>query len=171
MSRIARGMGWILIGVVTALTVQDSGRVHQVLPVFPTVVLDQIRVLVADVPPHAIKLGMLASDDVVRNVEQGLLALGPRALPPLVIDPVLEASDGTPLLERRAVPSLERLIGLSTLVTPSGARASTTALTMVCADPIVPASPIPLTPIGFTSVGVVVRDNSNDGKSPAVGIG
>jgi hydroxymethylpyrimidine/phosphomethylpyrimidine kinase len=96
-----------------------------VLPVFPSVVLDQIRVLLADVQPHAVKLGMLASDDVARNVELGLLALEAKVPPPLVIDPVLNASDGTPLLEQRAIGTLERLIGMAALVTPNLPEAAT----------------------------------------------
>ncbi len=115
--QVFRALGVHGTGVLTALTVQDSGRVQQVLPVFPTVVLDQLRVLLADIPPQAVKLGMLATDDVARNVEWGLATVPPEL--PLVIDPVLAASDGTPLLEPRAIPSLERLIGRATLVTPN----------------------------------------------------
>ncbi len=123
--QVFRALGVHGAGVVTALTVQDSGRVHQVLPVFPTVVLDQIRVLVSDVRPHAVKLGMLATDDVARSVATGLLALeGPDA-PPLVVDPVLAASDGSSLLERRATGTLEELIGRATLVTPNLPEAAT----------------------------------------------
>lgn len=108
-------------GVVTALTVQDTARVHKVLPAFPNVVLDQLRVLLADLQPQAVKIGMLATDDVARMVELGLGALGDASHPPppIVVDPVLAASDGTPLLERRALPCLERLIGRSALVTPN----------------------------------------------------
>jgi hydroxymethylpyrimidine/phosphomethylpyrimidine kinase len=108
-------------GVVTALTVQDTAKVHQVLPVFPNVVLSQLRVLLRDLRPDAIKLGMLASDDVVRNVELGLCELdgAPEGRPPLVVDPVLAASDGTALLERRAWAALQDLIGRATLVTPN----------------------------------------------------
>ncbi|MEE2678279.1 MAG: bifunctional hydroxymethylpyrimidine kinase/phosphomethylpyrimidine kinase [Myxococcota bacterium] len=115
--QVFRALGVHGAGVVTALTVQDSGRVHQVLPVFPTAVLDQLRVLLADVTPHAVKVGMLATDDVARNVEHGLAALPTDR--PLVVDPVLAASDGTALLESRAIPTLERLIGRATLVTPN----------------------------------------------------
>jgi hydroxymethylpyrimidine/phosphomethylpyrimidine kinase len=61
---------------------------------------------------------MLASDDVVRAVALGLEA-GARPRPPLVIDPVLHASDGTPLLERRAWPALLDLMQGATLVTPN----------------------------------------------------
>jgi hydroxymethylpyrimidine/phosphomethylpyrimidine kinase len=104
-------------GIVTALTIQDTGKVHRVLPVFPTLVLDQIRVLLADMKPGAVKLGMLATDDVARSVQYGLARLATET--PLVIDPVLAASDGSPLLERRAWPVLLQLIGRSTLVTPN----------------------------------------------------
>ncbi len=104
-------------GIVTALTIQDTSKVHRVLPVFPTLVLDQIRVLLADLKPMAVKLGMLATDDVARSVQFGLERL--EADTPLVVDPILAASDGTPLLERRAWPVLRELIGRSTLVTPN----------------------------------------------------
>ncbi|MGI9591150.1 MAG: bifunctional hydroxymethylpyrimidine kinase/phosphomethylpyrimidine kinase [Myxococcota bacterium] len=119
--QVFRSLGVHGAGVVTALTVQDSGKVHQVLPVFPSVVLDQIRVLLADMRPHAIKIGALASEDVALNVELGLGRLDPAEAPapPIVIDPVLTASDGTPLLERRAWGTLCRLISRAALVTPN----------------------------------------------------
>jgi len=124
--QVFRSLGVHGAGVVTALTVQDSGKVHQVLPAFPNVVLDQLRVLLADMRPHAIKIGALASDDVAINVELGLAALDPEAgaLPPIVIDPVLAASDGTPLLERRAWGTLIRLVSRAALVTPNLAEAA-----------------------------------------------
>jgi hydroxymethylpyrimidine kinase/phosphomethylpyrimidine kinase len=107
--------------VITALTVQDTERVHSVLQAFPSVVLDQLRVLLDDFAPDAIKIGALVSDDVVRNVTLGLarLPISPAARVPIVIDPVLAASDGTPLLERRAWGALQNLISLAALVTPN----------------------------------------------------
>ena len=104
-------------GVPSALTIQDSEKVHSVLPLFPSVVLDQIRCLLRDITPDAVKIGMLASDDVVRNVALGL-ALLPDEIP-IVIDPVLLASDGTPLLERRAWGALEGVFCRATLTTPN----------------------------------------------------
>lgn len=116
--QVFRALGVHGAGVVTALTVQDTRRVHRVLPAFPSVVSDQLRALLADVTPHAVKLGMLATDDVLRAVALGLAAQGePRA--PLVIDPVLRASDGTPLLERRAWDGLALLMKGAALVTPN----------------------------------------------------
>ena len=112
-------------GVPTALTVQDGRKVRQVLPVFPSVVLAQLRALFDTARPDAVKLGMLATDDVARAVALALAGLdhpGARR-PPLVIDPVLAASDGTPLLERRAWPALLALLRGATLVTPNLAEA------------------------------------------------
>jgi hydroxymethylpyrimidine/phosphomethylpyrimidine kinase len=119
--QVFRAFGVHGAGVVTALTVQDTAKVHQVLPAFPNVVLAQLRVLLRDLRPDAVKLGMLASDDVARSVELGLRELDghPEGRPPLVIDPVLAASDGTLLLERRAWGVLQDLIGRATLVTPN----------------------------------------------------
>jgi hydroxymethylpyrimidine/phosphomethylpyrimidine kinase len=125
--QVFRALGVHGAGVVTALTVQDTSKVHEVLPVFPNVVLEQIRKLLADFTPDAVKLGMLASDDVARMVELGLRGLGrsPTDRPPIVIDPVLVASDGTRLLERRALSVLQDLVGLATLVTPNLPEAET----------------------------------------------
>lgn len=124
--QVFRALGVHGAGVVTALTVQDTAKVHQVLPAFPNVVLAQLRVLLRDLRPDAVKLGMLASDDVARSVELGLRELDGHAggRPPIVIDPVLAASDGTPLLERRAWGVLQDLIGQATLVTPNLAEAA-----------------------------------------------
>ena len=59
---------------------------------------------------------MLASDDSVRNV---ILALAGSGDVPIVVDPVLAASDGTPLLEKRAYPALRELIRGRCLLTPN----------------------------------------------------
>lgn len=115
--QVFRRLGVHGAGVVTALTIQDTHEVHRVLPVFPSVVLDQIRVLLSDLQPHAVKIGALGSDDVVRSVLLGLASLGSEV--PIVLDPVLFSSSGAPLLERRAWPALRELIGRTTLVTPN----------------------------------------------------
>jgi hydroxymethylpyrimidine kinase/phosphomethylpyrimidine kinase len=78
--------------------------------------LEQLRTTLDTIRPSAIKIGMLASDDTVRNV---LLALAPLLETPVVIDPVLAASDGTPLLEKRAYPALRDLIHRRCLLTPN----------------------------------------------------
>jgi hydroxymethylpyrimidine kinase/phosphomethylpyrimidine kinase len=115
--QVFRSHGLHGAGVTTALTLQDSVKVHKVLPVFPSVVLDQLRVLLRDFVPTAVKVGMLYSDDVVRNVALALSELPDGT--PVVIDPLLSASDGTPLLEPRAWHSLQSLMQGCRLATPN----------------------------------------------------
>jgi hydroxymethylpyrimidine/phosphomethylpyrimidine kinase len=119
--QVFRAHGILAGGVITALTVQDTKKVHRVLPSFPSVVLDQLRTALADLRPDVVKLGMLATDDVARAVQLGLHGLGApdRRKTLLVIDPVLAASDGTRLLERRAIGTLQQLLEGASLVTPN----------------------------------------------------
>jgi hydroxymethylpyrimidine kinase/phosphomethylpyrimidine kinase len=115
--QVFRALGVHGAAAITALTVQDSHRVHQSLAAFPNVVLDQVRVLLRDMEVHAVKIGMLGTDDIVRHL---LVALG--ELPaevPIVLDPVLASSDGTSLLERRAWGALCELMPRCALVTPN----------------------------------------------------
>jgi hydroxymethylpyrimidine/phosphomethylpyrimidine kinase len=79
-------------------------------------VAEQITALLADVRPAALKLGMLATDDIVLAVANALA----RWDVPRVVDPVFRASDGSFLLEQRALGNLaERLIRGAVLVTPN----------------------------------------------------
>lgn len=114
--QVFRALGVHGAAVPTALTIQDGIRVHRVLPVFPSLVLEQLRTTLDAIRPTAIKIGMLASDDIIRNV---LLALAPLRDTPVVIDPVLAASDGSKLLEQRAYPALRDLIHRRCLLTPN----------------------------------------------------
>jgi hydroxymethylpyrimidine/phosphomethylpyrimidine kinase len=102
--------------VPTALTIQDGLRIGRVLPVFPSVLLEQLRATLDVLRPSVIKIGMLATDDIVRNV---LLSLAQFPEIPVVIDPILAASDGSPLLERRAFPALRDLIQGRCVLTPN----------------------------------------------------
>lgn len=111
------------MAVPTALTVQTTRGVHRTLPVFPNIVGEQLAMLLADIRPDVIKLGMLASDDVLLRVAN---TLDGHAGIPRVVDPVLQASDGSFLLERRAWRSLvERLVAGAALVTPNLPEAET----------------------------------------------
>ena len=104
------------MAVPTALTVQATTGVKRCLPVFPASAREQLAHLLADLRPHALKLGMLATDDVLLALADLLEASGV----PRVLDPVLRASDGSWLLERRAWGNLcERLVRGAWLVTPN----------------------------------------------------
>ncbi|MEE9280139.1 MAG: bifunctional hydroxymethylpyrimidine kinase/phosphomethylpyrimidine kinase [Myxococcota bacterium] len=104
------------MAVPTALTVQTTTGLARSLPVFPNVVGEQLTALLDDIRPDALKIGMLATDDVLLRVA-GVLE---RFDIPRIVDPVMRASDGSFLLERRALQNLaERLVRGATLVTPN----------------------------------------------------
>jgi hydroxymethylpyrimidine/phosphomethylpyrimidine kinase len=104
------------MAVPTALTVQSTKGVRQTHPIFPSVVSDQLTCLLEDIRPDVIKVGMLATDDIAIRVAAILDGLEV----PRVVDPVLRASDGSFLLERRAWGHLvERVIAGCALVTPN----------------------------------------------------
>ena len=104
------------MAVPTALTIQTTKGVHQVLPVFPNVVGEQLHFLLGDIVPDVIKIGMLASDDVLLRVAMVL----DRCDAPRIVDPVMVASDGSVLLERRALRSFcERILPGAALLTPN----------------------------------------------------
>ena len=108
------------MAVPTALTVQNTTGVRTVLPAFPSVVGDQLRFLLADMRPDAIKIGMLATDDILLRVA-GLIG---DASVPRVVDPILRPSSGPALLERRAWGNLlDRICAGATLITPNRAEA------------------------------------------------
>jgi len=110
--------------VCTATTAQGPTGVAAVHPVPAGVVTSQLVTLLRDVKPAAIKVGLLGSGENVRAVARALLPLSRRGVP-IVLDPVLAASDGTRLLPADDVALLRRhLLPLATLVTPNLAEAA-----------------------------------------------
>jgi len=102
---------------ITAITAQDTRGVAAVHPVPPSIVEAQIRVVSEDLHPAACKSGMLADAAIIRAVAS---ALREAAIPAYVLDPVMVATSGDPLLPGSAVDSLRtELLPLSTLVTPN----------------------------------------------------
>lgn len=102
--------------VVTALTVQNSLGVKDWQPVSGPLVYDQLQALFEDFPPQALKTGMLATAEVMEAVAEALS----RYRPLLVVDPVLVAQSGVPLLEEKALSVLkDKIIPLATVVTPN----------------------------------------------------
>jgi hydroxymethylpyrimidine/phosphomethylpyrimidine kinase len=103
--------------VVTAITAQNTRGVAGWMAVPPDLVAAQLREVVADLRPTVVKSGMLADADVVRTVAAGLREHG---LAPYVLDPVMVATSGDPLLEREAIAAIRtELIPLADLVTPN----------------------------------------------------
>jgi hydroxymethylpyrimidine/phosphomethylpyrimidine kinase len=115
-------LGGYAATAVTALTVQDTARVHEVMDVPADFVRRQIDVVLADIGADAVKTGMLHRADIIEAVVEGIEAVARRV--PVVVDPVMVASSGDQLLDGEAVTVLkERLIPLARLLTPNVAEA------------------------------------------------
>jgi hydroxymethylpyrimidine/phosphomethylpyrimidine kinase len=108
--------------VLTALTAQDTRAVHRVMIVPPAFVRAQLDAVLGDLGADAVKTGMLGSAAVAAAVADALAAHRVRRL---VVDPVLHASGGRPLLGRGGMETvLRRLVPLAEVVTPNLAEAS-----------------------------------------------
>jgi hydroxymethylpyrimidine/phosphomethylpyrimidine kinase len=102
---------------ITCITAQNPIRVSGIQPVRATIVRKQIETVFAELPPRAVKIGMLFSTDII-NVVADFFAQGKR--PPLVVDPVMVTTSGAVLLKPSAIRVLkERLLPLAALVTPN----------------------------------------------------
>lgn len=102
---------------ITALTAQNTTGVYDVIEMPPDFVALQIEVCVTDIGCDAVKTGMLANASIIEAVAEQVKKHG---LQPLVIDPVMVAKSGAPLLKPEAMDALKaRLLPLATVITPN----------------------------------------------------
>jgi hydroxymethylpyrimidine/phosphomethylpyrimidine kinase len=114
--RVAAAHGLRAIGVVTALTEQDTRGVRAVHPVPAEVIGDQLRALLADIEVCAVKIGMLGNEEVARVVAEALNAVGPAA----VWDPIVRPTSGrVPLYLGDPVRAAEILAPHIGVITPN----------------------------------------------------
>lgn len=101
----------------TAVTAQNTRGVFAVAEVPEEVIALQIDVVLEDIGADAAKTGMLSSATIVETVADRLEAWGVERL---VVDPVMVAKGGHPLLQPSAVAAVkERLLPLASVVTPN----------------------------------------------------
>jgi hydroxymethylpyrimidine/phosphomethylpyrimidine kinase len=102
---------------VTAVTAQNTCEVIAIQPVDPQVVRSQIKAACADMPPAAVKIGMLGNADIAEVVADELVAY-PKL--PVVLDPVLVATVGATLTDASVFELVrDTLIPRATVVTPN----------------------------------------------------
>jgi len=105
---------------VTAITVQNTLGVHGVHPVPLDLIEAQARAVLDDIGTDAIKAGMLGSTAVVERVA-AILDTSPA---PVVVDPVMVAKGGAPLLADDAIQAVRTLmIPRAALLTPNAPEA------------------------------------------------
>jgi len=103
--------------VVTAVTAQNTVGVRAWEAVAVQLVTSQLDAVADDLPPVAVKSGMVGSAAIVAAIADGITR---RALPNYVLDPVMVATSGDRLLDADAERLIaQRLVPLATLVTPN----------------------------------------------------
>lgn len=102
---------------ITAITVQNTEGVFGIVELAPDVVAAQIDVVARDIGVDAAKTGMLANADIIQAVAE---AIRRNSIERLVVDPVMRAKSGDPLLRPEAEQALIRhLLPLARVVTPN----------------------------------------------------
>ena len=102
---------------ITALTAQNTLGVRSVMEATPRIVADQIDAVFEDIPPAAVKVGMVSSAAIIKAIAERLVAHRARNI---VVDPVMVATSGSRLIDEGAVSALTgELIPLADVVTPN----------------------------------------------------
>jgi hydroxymethylpyrimidine/phosphomethylpyrimidine kinase len=110
-------MGCHALSVVTAITIQDTMGVDDVLPIDAEWVADQARCVLEDVPVAVFKIGLLGSIEAVAAIAE-VVSDYPDI--PLVLDPVLASGRGDELASEDLISAMrELLIPQTTLLTPN----------------------------------------------------
>jgi hydroxymethylpyrimidine/phosphomethylpyrimidine kinase len=114
-------LGGFAATAITAVTIQNTLGVHGVYPLPIDVIEAQAKAVLDDIGADALKTGMLGSVAVVEAVA-GLIDYAGNV--PTVVDPVMIAKGGSPLLEDRAVEAVRRLmVPRAALLTPNAPEA------------------------------------------------
>ncbi|MRX80496.1 bifunctional hydroxymethylpyrimidine kinase/phosphomethylpyrimidine kinase [Enorma shizhengliae] len=102
---------------ITALTAQNTTGVRAVQEATPEFVAQQIDAVFEDIPPAAVKIGMVSSATIIETIAERLKYWSAANI---VVDPVMVATSGARLISEDAVEALtERLLPLATVITPN----------------------------------------------------
>lgn len=103
--------------VLTAVLAENTCHVVRIEPVSPIMIADQITAVFEDIPPDAIKIGMLPTRESIETVADQLKAY---SIPHVVVDPVMAATSGHSLMEEGAMQVLvDRILPLTKVFTPN----------------------------------------------------
>ena len=109
--------GVYAMSAITALTAQNTTGVRAIQKTTPEFLKQQIDAVFEDIYPDAVKIGMVASSELIRVIADRLRYFDAKNI---VVDPVMVATSGSALMKNDAVQTLiEELLPISTLVTPN----------------------------------------------------
>lgn len=110
-------LGCYGMSAITAITAQNTMAVTAIHPVPAAMVGAQIRAVLDDIGVDAVKIGMLNTPEVIKEIAGQLAA---DACSKIVLDPVMVAKSGDKLLQDAAISALRReLIPLAAIITPN----------------------------------------------------
>ncbi len=110
-------LGSYAMTALTAVTIQNTTGVKDIIAISPKKIFDQIIFTSNDIKPDAIKIGMLHSSRVIKSVINSLDKINVKKI---ILDPVMIAKGGTSLIDKKAVNYLRKnLLKYATLVTPN----------------------------------------------------
>ena len=103
--------------VATSITIQNTLGVEGVHNILPKIVEQQLKVILEDVKPDAIKTGMLGNELIVKTV---VFLLRRYRIKKIVVDPVIYSSSGKSLLSLKGIQALKKeLLPITFLLTPN----------------------------------------------------
>ena len=109
--------GVYAMSAITALTAQNTTGVRGIQESTPDFLKQQLDAVFEDIYPDAVKIGMVASSELIRVIADRLRHYGAKNV---VVDPVMVATSGAALMKTDAVETLiAELLPVSTLVTPN----------------------------------------------------
>lgn len=110
-------LGCYAASVITAVTVQNTMGVSAVHAVPPEIVAGQIRAVMDDIRPQAVKVGMVNDINTIKTIADTLAEYD---IEHLVVDPVMVATSGARLMQDDAVEVFtQKLMPIATLLTPN----------------------------------------------------
>ena len=105
------------MSAITAITAQNTMGVTGVQNITPDMVAAQIDAVYTDIPPAAVKIGMVSSAELICTIADRLEAHHARHI---VLDPVMVATSGDRLLQEEAIATLqEELVPFVRVITPN----------------------------------------------------
>lgn len=105
--KTAYKLGYHPATVISALTAQNSVRVLDIMPIPKRFILNQIKAVLEDMVPDAVKIGMLFSLDAITAVVDMFSA---NKIYPIVLDPLIQASTGAALLEEGGIEKIKKVL-------------------------------------------------------------
>jgi hydroxymethylpyrimidine/phosphomethylpyrimidine kinase len=101
---------------ITALTAQNTQGVYKVQEVEPEMVAAQIEAVFTDIRVDAVKIGMVSSVEIIQTIKECLLRFKAKNI---VIDPVMVAKSGDPLLRPEAEQAVRDFAVIADILTPN----------------------------------------------------